>query len=162
MHRTFPRRSLFPCLMLAALAASCSSSDRLTAPRTGLQVASRAGGNSLSPAIVLTPSSVFFAARLVFGFACLPVLGGSLTQTVSVTNGGTGTLRGLKVDDITYGAGATGWLGASLSGTTAPATLTLGVTCPKVGTFTASVPVTSPVASNSPQSVSVSLSVTSR
>lgn len=48
-------------------------------------------------------------------------------QTVAVTNDGSGTLGGLALDAVAYAAGEpTGWLAATLSGTTAPATLTLG------------------------------------
>jgi hypothetical protein len=83
-------------------------------------------------------------------------------QTVSVTNGGGGTLSGLAVN-VAYGVGEpTGWLSASLSGTTAPSTLTLTPTTGSLteGTYTASVAVTSAVASNSPQFLDVTFTVT--
>jgi hypothetical protein len=78
-----------------------------------------------------------------------------------VTNGGGGSLTGLAVGTITYGAGATGWLSATLNTTTAPATLTLQPTTGSIvaGTYTATVPITSGVASNSPQNVSVTFTV---
>ena len=63
---------------------------------------------------------------------------------------------------ITYGASQpTGWLTASLGGTTAPATLTLNASFAGLtaGTYTATVPVTSAVASNSPQTVAVTFVV---
>ncbi len=104
------------------------------------------------PAIALAPTAVSFNG----------VTGGAspAAKTVNVTNGGGGTLSGLAVGTITYGAGATGWLAASLN-TTAPSTLTLTptITGLAVGTYTATVPVTSGVASNSPQTVSVSFVV---
>src|SRR6266550_4689266 len=107
-----------------------------------------------APAIALTPSSVSFSATQ----------GGTnpAPQTVSVTNGGGGTLSGLAVGTIAYGAGQpTGWLGASLSGSTAPVTLTLTVTTGSLpaGSYTATMPVTSTGASNSPQTVSLTLVV---
>jgi hypothetical protein len=51
------------------------------------------------------------------------------SRTVSVTNGGSGTLSGLTAS-ITYRPGdpATGWLSVGLSSTTAPATLTVTAT----------------------------------
>jgi hypothetical protein len=112
-------------------------------------------GPPATPVIALSPSGVSFTA----------MAGGPTpaAQTINVTNGGGGTLNGLAVGTVTYGAGqATGWLGASLSGTTAPATLTLSVTTMSLlpGTYTASVPVTSSVASNSPQPAAVTLVVT--
>jgi|GEM_PF-992343 len=86
-------------------------------------------------------------------------------QAVTVTNSGTGTLSGLAVGTIAYGGGLTGgWLSASLSAATAPATLTLTPTTGSLpaGTYTAMVPITATVSSvsNSPQSVSLSLTIT--
>jgi fibronectin type III domain protein len=83
-------------------------------------------------------------------------------QTVSVTNGGGGTLSGLAVN-VAYGVGEpTGWLRASLSVPTAPGTLTLTATTGSLteGTYTASVAVTSAAASNSPQFLEVTFTVT--
>src|SRR5205807_6190622 len=107
------------------------------------------------PTILLTPSSATFSA----------VVGGGnpATQTVGVTNSGGGTLNGLAVGTITYGAGASGWLTASLNQAAAPATVTLGATTGAlaVGTYTATVPVTSTAASvtNSPQNIAVTFTV---
>ena len=108
-----------------------------------------------TPAIALTPASRSFAATQ----------GGAnpASQTVTITNSGGGTLSGLSVGTITYGAGASGWLtGASLNTTTAPATLTLqpSIGSLATGSYTATVPVLSALASNSPQTVSVTLNVT--
>ena len=80
-----------------------------------------------------------------------------------MTNGGTGTLDGLGVGTITYGAGASGWLAASVSPATAPATVTLTATLGSLaaGTYTATVPVTSTATgvTNSPQTISVTFTV---
>ncbi len=116
------------------------------------------GGTVTTPAaatatIVLNPTSVTFTATQ----------GGSspAAKTVAVTNGGGGTLSGLAVGTITYGAGASGWLQAAVSPTSAPATVTLTATLGSLaaGTYTASVPVTSGVASNSPQTIGVTFTV---
>ncbi|NNM31499.1 MAG: Ig-like domain-containing protein, partial [Gemmatimonadetes bacterium] len=106
------------------------------------------------PAIGLNPSSRAFV--ITEGASSAP------NQTVSVSNVGGGSLTGLG-ENIQYGSGASGWLSASLNRTNAPATLTLSlrssVSGLGVGVYTANVRVTSGVASNSPQTVAVSLTV---
>jgi alpha-tubulin suppressor-like RCC1 family protein len=75
-------------------------------------------------------------------------------QTLTVTNGGGGTLTGLAVAPINYGTGQpTGWLSATLSGSTAPATLTLHAVTDSlaVGTYTAQVAVTASDVLSGPQ-----------
>lgn len=104
------------------------------------------------PAIGLNPGSVAFSAT---------ALGGNpQPQTVAVTNTGGGTLGDLTTQ-IDYSSGS-GWLAATLSSTTAPATITLqattGLRLP--GTYTATVRVLSPGASNSPQSIAVTFQIT--
>ena len=106
------------------------------------------------PAIQLSTTNVNFSATA----------GGSdpAPQTVTVTNGGGGELSGLQVGTITYEGGASGWLTtASLSGATAPATLTLQPSTADLAenTYTATVPIISDVASNTPQNVIVTFSV---
>lgn len=104
-------------------------------------------------AIVLSSSSISFSGTAL-GADPAP-------QMVSVTNGGGGGITGLSAS-VTYAAGQpTGWLAASLSSTMAPSTLTLTATTGAllVGTYTATVSVTSPVVSNSPQTVTVTFSV---
>ncbi len=81
------------------------------------------------------------------------------TQTVTITNGGGGTLSGLSLNTVFLSG--SGWLTATLNTTTAPATLSLtvdGTTLP-VGVYNATVRISSGVASNSPRTVSVSLTV---
>jgi Big-like domain-containing protein len=83
-------------------------------------------------------------------------------QSISVTNGGDAALTGLAIGTITYSAGATGWLVASVSPSTAPASLLLqpNTTALGVGDYTATVPVTSSVAGVAPQTVTVTYHVT--
>jgi hypothetical protein len=83
--------------------------------------------------------------------------GDPAVQTIAVSNTGNGTLTGLAVGTISYGTGPTGWLTVTLEGATAPATLTLAAAKGSLaaGTYTATVPVTSSVASNSPRNVTV-------
>jgi hypothetical protein len=86
-----------------------------------------------------------------------------VAQAVAVTNVGTGTLNGLAVGTITYGAGQpSGWVTtATLSQATAPATLTLNVAkgALQPGIYTATVPVTSAAANNTPRAVTVTFDV---
>ena len=105
------------------------------------------------PVIALSPTSVSITATAAGG--------NPAPATVNITNTGGGTLSGLAVGTITYGAGASGWLAASLGTTTAPTTLSLQATVGSIaaGSYTATVPVTSGVASNSPQNVSVTFTV---
>lgn len=82
---------------------------------------------------------------------------------VNVTNGGGGTISALSVDAPTYDAGqTTGWLVPSLSGATAPATLTLAVNSAALieGTYHAVVHVSAAGISNSPVTISVTLVIT--
>jgi hypothetical protein len=84
-------------------------------------------------------------------------------QTVQVSNAGGGVLDDLRLDGITYGAGEpTGWLQASLSGAAAPATLTLtpDISGLAEGSYAATVTVASELATNSPRTVEVSLTLT--
>jgi hypothetical protein len=107
-----------------------------------------------APAIGLSSATATFLADV--GGANPPA------QAITITNTGGGTLSGLAVG-VTYTAGQPGgWLTtATLSQQTAPATLTLRPTVGALtpGSYTATVSVTSPVASNTPRSVAVTLTV---
>ncbi len=108
---------------------------------------------SPGPAIHLDRTAVHLAASP--GTDAAPV-------DVAVTNGGGGTLSGLAISPVTYGAGQpTGWLAAALGATTAPTTLTLTPATASLpqGTYTATVTLSSPVASNSPLAVEVTLDI---
>lgn len=108
---------------------------------------------SSEPLIGLSASSLMFDAQQ----------GGAdpASQTVTVSNVGSGTLSNLD-RTIAYGGGQpTGWLTASLNSATAPATLTLQASTGVlgVGSYTATVDVTSGDAGNSPQVISVTFDV---
>ena len=82
-------------------------------------------------------------------------------QTVAVTNDGGGSLDGLRIA-IAYTAGQpTGWLRASLTGTTAPSTLTLepATGALAAGSYAATVLVSSDAATNSPRAIDVTFDV---
>ncbi len=107
-----------------------------------------------SPAIAFAPGDANFTSQT----------GGSnpTARVVQVTNSGGGTLTGLAVGTISYtSGGATGWLSATLNTTTAPATLTVQPTTGALpaGTYRALIPVSSPVAGNSPRNIGVRFDV---
>ena len=109
----------------------------------------------LRPAsIVLSNSTATFSAQQS---GAVPT-----AQPIAITNGGDAPLTGLAVGTITYGAGATNWLGATINVSAAPATLTLQPTntALAIGDYTATVPVTSTVAGVAAQSVTVTYHVT--
>jgi len=105
------------------------------------------------PVIALNPTSVTITDTLATA--------NPAAVTVNITNSGSGTLSGLGVGTITYGPGATGWLTGTINPTTAPTTLSLQASLAGLaaGSYTATVPVTSAGASNSPQSASVTFVV---
>jgi hypothetical protein len=108
---------------------------------------------SAGPAIQLSSSTLNVTATYATNAA---------PQAVTVTNSGGGTLSGLTLGAATYGAGQpTGWLGASLNTNTAPATITLTFATAALasGSYTATLPVQSSVASNSPVNLVVNLTV---
>ncbi len=106
-----------------------------------------------SPSLVLSSDSVAFTA----------VVGGSNPANIQVLliEPEGRVLTGLAAGTIAYGAGAADWLAASLSGTEAPATLTLSATLGALaaGTYTASVPISADQASNGTQELTVTFLV---
>ena len=107
--------------------------------------------------MVLTPTAISFDDTT--GSATRP------PQTIAIAKQDVATapLTGLTLGGITY-VGSPGWLTATLSGSEAPATLTLtaakGALPP--GTYSATVRVTSNVATNSPQTLTVTLKLVQR
>ncbi|HZS62693.1 MAG TPA: choice-of-anchor D domain-containing protein [Gemmatimonadaceae bacterium] len=117
---------------------------------------------SLTVTYVVDPASVLQLSR-----SSVPITAqtnGSLpsTQTVTITNTGGGTIGGIAPGTITYSAGATGWLAASVTSATTPATMTLTVlsTALSIGTYSATVPVTSTTTGVTPLNITVTYSVT--
>jgi len=132
------RRTIVLVIIYLSVAAGCGESP--TAPPT--------------PIIQLSPQSQSFAAT-AGGASPAPL-------TVNITNGGGGTLNNLAAA-LSYTAGQpTGWLSATLSGTTAPATLTLSAVTGSLdpGTYAAAISITSDVTSNSPQTLAVTFTLT--
>lgn len=106
-----------------------------------------------APTISLSPNTLSFSATT----------GGSnpAAQNVTVSNGGGGTLAS-PTASITYGSGS-GWLSVSCTGSSAPYTCSTQPALGSLasGTYTATVQVASSGASNSPQSYTVTFTVSS-
>lgn len=109
-------------------------------------------GGAPAPTLALSTSTLTFTATA----------GGAApaAQPVSVTNSGGGTLPA-PVTSIAYGSGS-GWLAANLSGSVAPYTISVQpvIAGLAVGTYAATISVSSAGASHSPQTVSVTLTIT--
>jgi hypothetical protein len=106
------------------------------------------------PAISLSGTQIRFSAT--------PTAPHPPPQQVTITNSAGSNLVNLSVGTISYGAGEpTGWVGTSLSSTTAPSTLTITANIAPLaaGTYSASVPVVDPAASNTPQNISITATV---
>jgi hypothetical protein len=144
-----PLRRIFPFLLVpaAALLTSCGVTSNPQGPSTSESgVPPPSGGDQ--PSIALSTTAVTFSAA--------QGRGNPASQTISITNGGKGSLSGLSTR-ITYGGPPTGWLEASLARTTAPTTLTLTATTAGLGSdaYRATVTILSAAATNGPQSVTV-------
>ncbi len=104
-----------------------------------------------TPTIGLSPANLSFSATVG---ASSPS-----AKTVSVSNIGTGSLRGLSVS-VHYSNGS-GWLTASLSSSSAPSTLTVRpqINALAAGTYSASVRISSSITGVVNKSIGVSLTV---
>jgi hypothetical protein len=106
-----------------------------------------------SPTISLSPTSLSFSATVGGG--------NPSSQNVTVSNSGGGTLA-VPTTSITYHSGS-GWLTVTEQGSSAPYTLVNQPTTGSLsaGTYTATVQVSSTGATNTPQSYTVSFTLTS-
>jgi hypothetical protein len=131
-----------------------------------VDLSSTVAPNRVTVAVTLTvtateppPAIVLSSASLTFGAA----VGGAnpAQQQVTINNGGGGSLTSLSAA-VEYTSAQTGWLAATLGGSTAPTALTLSATTGALpaGSHTARVLVASPVAGNTPQQVTVTFNVT--
>jgi len=115
-----------------------------------------------SAVVLVMPAPVIAATPATIQLTAIGGSGANPVDTAVITNTGGGLLSQLAVGTIVYGAGATGWLNAVLDQAAEPANLelTASVTGISVGSYTATVPITEPNATNSPLNVSVVLTVT--
>jgi hypothetical protein len=102
--------------------------------------------------IVLTPATVSFTDTAGTSSPA--------SQTIAVTKDGIGALTGLKAT-VNYASGAAGWLTASLSDTTPPATLTVSARNAglNAATYRATLEISATVAGNGPLNVPVTFNI---
>jgi hypothetical protein len=135
----------------------------VTAMALGTATISATARGVSGTAVVLVdlPPTIAASADTV-ALATIANSGAPAQGTVAITNGGGSLLSQLTVDSVSYAAGATGWLSASLDQPIAPATLTLTATpgSTPVGTYSARVYVSDPQATNSPKVITALLSLT--
>ena len=125
-------------------------------------VTASAEGKSGSSQVTVTSLPSIMLSVTTLSFTATQGGANPASQLITITNSSGGSLTGLSTGTISYGPGATGWLQApTLSTTTAPATLTVqpvtGSLTP--GAYSATIPVQSAVASNSPQPLTVTFTV---
>ncbi len=131
---------------------------RALAVGTTLVKATCEGVSDTARVYVVQPTVAVSAPQVSF---IVMARSGPTTSSVSITNSGGGTLTGLSVT-VSYGQpSAIGWLGASLSRDTAPATLTLTANPAGLpsGNYTATVTVASTVPNAGTVQIPVSLAV---
>lgn len=152
---------------------SWSSSDAAVATVDDSGRVSGVGGGTVT--ITATTSGVSGQSRVRVGNAPLIQLSRSAVplatqagqtspapELVTITNSGGLSLTGLTLGAITYTGGSSGWLVAALNATSAPATLTITPVTAGIfsaGNYSAIIPLSSGVAANSPDTITVSLAV---
>lgn len=106
----------------AIVTVTSSGLVRGIAPGGPVQVTATVGGRSASKLVTVLGSPVLAVSRDSIALA----YGGTLTDSLRITNAGTGLLNGLTVGTITYSGTASGWIsGAWVNTTFAPSTLTV-------------------------------------
>lgn len=132
----------------------------LAAAIIGLPLASCGGG---SDAVVSPPPPPPVALSLNPATAAFSYTAGAANpapDSIAVMSSGA-AISGLGIGTITYGAGASGWLAATIGGASTPATLILSASPAALapGSYAATVPVTSSTAGIATQNIQVTLSV---
>lgn len=134
--------------------------------RATVSVSAVGATNGSQPVVVtlaVTPAPAIQLSSTALSFTSLRAVGTVPAQTVNVTNSGGGTLTQLTAATVYAPGQATGWLAATLNTAAIPMSLSVQPTVGSLpdGTYNATVVVSAPGASNSPQSVAVTLTVTS-
>jgi len=147
-----------------AAVATVSSNGTVTGVSIGTaQVTATAAGVSGTASVTVSPAPSIALSTDSVVLQAVAGSGATLSGNVAITNAGGVTLDSMALGTITFTQGAaTGWLTASLNQPTAPATLSLSVSIVglALGTYSATVPITAPSADNSPQTVTVVLTLT--
>jgi len=141
-------------------AATVSTGGVVTGVAVGTAIiTATAGGFTASATVTVAPPPVIALSRTTVGFA--GVAGGPSPgpDSVTITNAGGVTLGGLAIDTIAYAGASANWLTAALDGGAAPTMLRLvpASTGLALGTHVATVTLSAPGATNSPQDITVNL-----
>jgi hypothetical protein len=141
--------------------ASVDSSGRVLGLALGNAAITATSGSAVGSAVVTVglPAEVVLSADSI---AFTTTEGGSAPppQVIQITNGGGVSLTGIEAF-VSYHGSIEGWLASSLSGSTAPATLTLTPLADglEIGTYTADVEILSARAATSPRTIRVFLRI---
>ncbi len=142
--------------------ATVSASGTVRGVSTGTATITATGSGFTATAAIaaVTPATITLSGTAL-SFTGTPNAPDPAPQTLNITNGGGAALTDLVAGTIVYAPGATGWLSAALDRATAPAALTVtaDVAGLATGTYSATVPVTSATAANSPRTITVSFTV---
>jgi hypothetical protein len=132
---------------------------RGTGPGTAPIRASSGGAAGRSEVTVIERSSIVLSEGAL-AFQAMPGTGPTAPQTVGISTEGEAPLSGLQTA-VSYASDDTGWLEATLAGTTAPTEVSLRAdpTGLSLGTYRADVEVTASAADNSPQTIEVTFEV---
>lgn len=145
-----------------AAVATVDSAGLVSGVTTGsATITATADGHEATATVSVVTAAVITLSATEAAFTGTPNAPNPSDQTIDITNTGGAALNDLAVATVTYGAGASDWLTASLDRAAAPAVLTLAVDVAGLGagSYSATVPLTSFRASNSPQSVDVTFDV---
>ena len=144
--------------------ATVDETGLVTGVSTGTtEIVARVAGLDASASITVTPPPAIALSEDSVGFSTTAGGADPAPDSVQITNGGASDLTGLAIDSIVYSTGASGWLTAQLSASTAPSSLVFtpdptGLTT--AGVYVATVWVSGVDADNSPAPVTVTLEVT--
>jgi adhesin/invasin len=127
----------------------------------GDTITATSGGFTATAVVAVVPRPLIAFSRDSMGFTAFTNGPNPPPDSVFISNAGGGSLGTLGLAGITYGTGASGWLGATLSGAPESDTLTLAAQTGTLaaGVYSATVSVTAANATNSPRSLKVSFTV---
>lgn len=135
---------------------------RVTAVGSGsATIRAVSGTNQATARITVTRAAAISLSSTNVGFSGVPAAPLPDSQMVSITNSGEDPLTGLQIADVTYGAGANGWLTTRLTQSDAPASLVLrpNTTVLAPGSYTATVSIGASSVSAPPQVVTVTYTI---
>ncbi|HXI19769.1 MAG TPA: Ig-like domain-containing protein, partial [Gemmatimonadales bacterium] len=145
------------------LVATVDSAGLVTGMAVGMtQITASVGGIQGSAPVMVSPAPLIGLGADSLKLTSIAQSGGTPSGTIGISNAGGSTLDNLSLGTIAYSGTATGWITASLDQATAPATLTVDANTGglALGTYSATIPIQAPSAPNSPQNVTVVLTLT--